>query len=654
MVVCHVDLGGFNPTIVLNLTFILQQENVKVNWHKEYQEILDLSQHDEVAALEKISDLHRRLPHERNVNIVYANLLEKNKKMDEALAVFENMTTIDADVLLRKGLMQFRHDQLQAAIATLKVAHELDPANKMITVNYGYLLQQNGDLPAAQACFERILEQDPNEQDALFRLAWLCAHRGDFKRALALYERIPNQLEAQTTALFYRHYVMPHRPEHISLAAKKLGQAYMAKNKIAPMVFPKQAKDKPLKIGLVSADLRNHVVSYFIESLLKSQAAKQYTWVAYYNNTIDDTMVHQLKKHVQKWHEIKYWHTQRVVEQIRSDEIDVLVDLSGYTSGGRMDVFAAQAAPVQVTWLGYFGTTGLPTMQAIIADPYCVPQNEEYLYSEKVYRMPHTRLCMTAPTGTLDVSDTVRRKGEISITLNLNNKMQGKIPILSTPALKNGYITFASYQNLLKINDEVLKVWAKIANRLPEARWHFQNGRLQEGSQELADFQKKLRHLGFDLNKVTCVANMTRHEYLSHYNQVDIVLDTFPYNGGTTTAEALSMATPTLTLAMAGMIARQGEQMMCAAGLPEWVCHDEQSYVDKAVYWGEPQNFMQLNAIHMNMRSVVEKSPLFNAEQFAHDWCVLIRKIWGDFKGASVSSSPIIINPSMLAVRKRK
>ncbi len=623
-------------------------------WQAEYDSIMAVRHRDDINdVIMRVHHLRIQNPNVRDIEFLYAGVLTQNNQINQAIEIFKQLPQPDAEALSRIGMLYYQLNDMSSALDYLDRAEQLAPNDINILINRGFLLQTNGDTNGARTHFERVLALEPNHQDALFRLAWIEAHDGQFQRALSFYDRIPYHISAQETALFYRHYIMPHHPEQITLAAQKVGKMHSQRHQRYYSNIPKadaaRLPDKPLKIGLVSADLKSHVVGFFIESLLSGKATQQYEWFAYYNHTADDAVSRHLKTKFKAWHEIKYWDLERIINQIRADGVDVLIDLSGYTSGGRLEIFAAQAAPVQASWLGYFGTTGLPEMQAIIADPYCVPENEEFLYTEKVYRMPHTRLCMTAPSAT-EVGRVVTGKLGQPQTPSVSVQPQFHLPIEPTPALKNGYITFGCYQNFLKINDEVLKVWAKIAQRLPESHWHFQNSRFQEGSADLAQFKQKLEQLNFDLSKITFHGSMGRQNYLLNYNEVDVILDTFPYTGGTTTAEALWMATPTITWAMAGMIARQGEQMMCAAGLPDWVCRSESEYIDKAVYWGQPEHFAQLNDLHMKLRGQVAKSPLFNTEQFAADWCALIRKMWRDFCmdnkqdfGLKINAKPILV-----------
>jgi predicted O-linked N-acetylglucosamine transferase (SPINDLY family) len=297
------------------------------------------------------------------------------------------------------------------------------------------------------------------------------------------------------------------------------------------------------------------------------------------------------------------WTDERLAAQIRSDGVDILVDLSGRTAGNRLPVFAAKPAPVQVSWLGYFATTGMPQMDAILADPVCAPESEESLYVEQVVRLPHTRLCMSPPVAA---------------------------PTPSTPpALKNGFITFGCYQTLPKINQSVLAAWAQILSACPNARLRLQAAQFS-GAQQQAQFTNRLRAAAIDVARVDLLGPVSRELYLGSYSEVDILLDTFPYPGGTTTAEALWMGVPTLTLALPGMLGRQGQCMLHNLNLQDWVTHSEAEYIAKAVAWGQggAEVCANLQTLRHQMRTRAAASPLFDAPRFASDWWAALQGLW--------------------------
>lgn len=605
------------------LNKLLNQQNSPPNtppaddrtWVPEYQAIAEMLRNgDTERALQRCETLAAHYPHEReNIPNLCAALLSENRRFQDAIAMWQRIPNWQNKASLQSNIGRTHQlaNQLDLAHNHLSIALQLEPNHLDALVNMGVVLQKLERRQEAIENYQKILSINPHYELARFNLATVYQDELDFQAAYQCYDHLlrenPQYVNALANLIFTQHYVVPYQPEVIFERAKRLGQLYVEKSQSLAIKLPAQNAEKPLHIGLVSADLQTHPVGFFVESLLKSQAAQQLTWSAYANSPTFDALSARLKPVFQNWHHVNTWGDERLIQQIQADGVDILVDLSGLTRGNRIGVFAAQAAPVQINWLGYFGTTGLSTMQAVIADPYCVPPDEENRFVERVWRMPHSRLCLSVPTE--------------------------NVPTNELPALTNGYITFACFQNLPKINDEVLAIWAQIARRLPESRWHFQNLRLGENSQDQEKLAIKLREFGFNMAQVSFRGSVPRAEYFAHHQDIDLILDTFPYCGGTTTSEALWMGVPTLTFAQSGMLARQGEQLLSAAGLPEWVCYHLDDYVERAVYWGQPENWQQLNEIRVNLREKVLQSPLFDAEQFGRDWCDLVRKIWRDACG---------------------
>jgi predicted O-linked N-acetylglucosamine transferase (SPINDLY family) len=360
-------------------------------------------------------------------------------------------------------------------------------------------------------------------------------------------------------------------------------------------------------VGFVSADLRKHPVGFFLRDVLLALASTavasgELTLLAYANHALADELTQDIRPAFAAWHTVDLWNDARLDAQIRSDEIDILVDLSGRTAGNRLQVFAGKPAPVQLSWLGYFATTGLPQMDAILADPVCVPAGEESLYVERVIRLPHTRLCMSPPV----VSE------------------QPEPP----PSLNNGFITFGCFQTLPKINHGVLAAWAQSLNACPQARLRLQAPQFSEVQR--ARFTGRLQAAGIDAGRVDLLGPVSRELYFASYNEVDILLDTFPYPGGTTTAEALWMGVPTLTLAWPGMLGRQGQSMLENVGLHEWVARSEADYVQQAVAWGQggADECEQLQDLRRTLRSQAAQSPLFDSPRFARDWWAALQGLW--------------------------
>ncbi len=539
-------------------------------------------------------------------NLVLAlNDAGRNAEGLQAAKAFLALKPNDANGLEYAAMLAFNGQNFAEADTFQTALLAQQPERADIWLSNAWARRRLKRYAPAEASYLKALALDGQNYDAWYGLAKMRHFQQKYEEACEALARAvalrPDSIEAQSDLVLNRLYILG-QAEQGAAESFRLGDLYAAQADNV-RVYEIRPKDR-LHIGLVSSDLRHHPVGMFAQGLLCSEAAKQFDWTAYANSPVFDKLSETIRPAFQAWHKIDDWSDEQVMAQIASDGIDILIDLNGHTAGHRMGVFAAQAAPVQAAWLGYFATTGLPTMQALIADGYCVPEGEEKLYREKVYRLPHTRLNMRVP--------------ELDIAVN------------ELPALSNGYITFGCFQNLTKLNDNVLKTWAVVAKKYPSAHWRFQTARLTEGSDEQVAFKQKLLDLGFS-DGVLHFHGMSGYEdYLAAHHEVDMVLDSFPFPGGTTTVDALWMGVPTLTLALEGMLSRQGQQLLSAAGLPDWVCSRLDEYLMKAFYWADSAHWAELDTLRQSLRAQVLVSPLYEAETFARDWCDTVKTIWQD------------------------
>ena len=323
---------------------------------------------------------------------------------------------------------------------------------------------------------------------------------------------------------------------------------------------------------------------------------------AYSNRRDEDATSRRLQDHFTVWRTIADHGDEDVANAIRDDRINILIDLSGHTSENRLPVFAWKPAPVQVTWLGYFATTGMAEMDYILADRAGVPHPDDRQFTEAVWYLPQTRLCFTPP----DIA----------------------VPVNELPAKGKGFLSFGCFQNLLKINTDTVRLWAEVLCAIPSSRLVIQypNPNAERAIQRLLG---NFRQCGIAPDRIEFSEPMDREAYLMAYQAIDLILDTFPYPGGTTTCEALWMGVPTVTLAGATMIERQGASLLKAAGLPEFVAENERDFVAIAVSnAGNPE---ALGRLRGSLRDHVLASPLFDAKSFAHDFTNAMWEMWSRY-----------------------
>ena len=573
-----------------------------------------------------------------------ANVLASIGKTDEAMTQLRQAISIKPDYVdayINLGVLLHKQGNLQLAIETYQkilsynsncaaaycnlgsVFSELGKFDEAITVyrqaiesdsnlaeayyNLGNALQIRGKLNEASQAHLQALSIKPHYRDAHNNLGNVYKHQSQLSEAITCYRQAlklkPEYLDAHSNLL----YALSSEPncaqsEYLN-EARQYGEKALALAKPfrSWVTYNKNSTSRRLRVGLVSGDLKSHPVGYFIESILGHLNLAQFELVAYSTKNQEDDLSVRIKSYFSAWNMIDRLSDEEAARKIHEDGIEILIDLAGHTAFNRLPLFAWKPAPMQVSWLGYFASTGLPGMDYLLADPVSVLDLSRSAFTEEICYLPVTRLCFTPPT-----------EGD-------------RIAVSGLPAEKNGYITFGCFQALSKLGDNVLSLWSRIMNALPQTRLRMQNK--QMGCQRTREqLRNRLEQFGIAQERVSLLGHVSRSEYLAAHAEVDFVLDTFPYPGGTTTCEALWMGVPTLTLAGETMLARQGASLLTAAGLPEWVATNADEYVAKAVAFSK--ELTDLSALRQRLRGQVKSSPLFDANRFARDLEAALRKMW--------------------------
>jgi predicted O-linked N-acetylglucosamine transferase (SPINDLY family) len=357
--------------------------------------------------------------------------------------------------------------------------------------------------------------------------------------------------------------------------------------------------DRPLRIGFVSGDFRRHPVGYFLEDVLASLPKTSLQLVAYANQVREDEVTDRLRPHFDFWRNIRSLNDDEAAAQIRADGIDILVDLSGHTKANRLLVFARKPAPVQVTYLGYFTSTGLKSIDYFLVDRWQAPEGEQLYYSETPFRQPGHHLCFTPPR--LD------------------------IPVGPLPALRNGHVTFGNFNILAKMNDAVVASWSEILKAVPGSRLFLKSEQL-DGDDVAASVHARFAAHGISADRLELEGKSPFDEYLASYQRVDIALDPFPYNGGTVTVQALWMGVPVLTLRGDCHVGRNGTSILSALDMPEWVAQDGADYIERATQLAG--GLTALAALRETLRPRLLASSLCDAPRFARDLEAAFREMW--------------------------
>ena len=542
-------------------------------------------------------------------------------RLDDAVACYRRALAIRPDFAeahnnLGNALKDLgRPDE---AVASYRRALAIKPDYADAHSNLGNVLKDLGRLDDAMDSCRRALAIRPNFAEAHNNLGNALTALGRLVEAMASYRRAleinPDLIEAHSNLLFTHNYLSDQSPE-ISLSEARAYGALVARH-ARPYAEWNNVPDpdRRLRVGWVSGDLGNHPVGYFVEGVLVALAADasgRLELFAYPSAARADSLTERIKACCHGWHSAVGLSDERLAERIRNDGIDILIDLSGHTAHNRLPMFAWKPAPVQVSWLGYFATTGVAEIDYLIADPWTLPDAEEIYFTEKIWRLPETRLCFTAP----DVN----------------------VPVSPLPALANGYVTFGCFNNLIKMNDAVVALWARVLQAVEGSRLFLKAKQLDEASVRQGIIDRFAIH-GIDGGRLILEGKSPRAQYLAAYNRVDIGLDPFPFTGGTTSAESLWMGVPVLTLAGNRFVSRQGVGLMANAGLSDWIAADADDYVARAVlYAGDPQ---RLSGLRDGLRQQVLDSPIFDAPRFARHFEAALRDMWTQWCARQPGQSP--------------
>ncbi|MCF8198586.1 MAG: tetratricopeptide repeat protein [Sulfuritalea sp.] len=532
-------------------------------------------------------------------------ILNKQGRLAEAESCYRKALALSpgyAEALNNLGIVLKTQGRLEEVEDTYRRAINARPGYVNAYKNLGAFLTDQGRFAEAEAIHRRLLEFDAMNPQTHNHLGCSLVNQGRSGEAIASFrsamEFKPDYLSAHSNLLFALNYGSDNSGSSMLEEANRYGRTVTELAKAPFSAWKCTAPPERLRVGLVSGDFRMHPVGYFLDNVLAHIKKSRVDLIAYPTGGLEDAMTASMRKHFLEWKPIVDLDNEAAAHLIHADGIHILIDLSGHTTDNRLPVFGWKPAPVQASWLGYFATTGVTQIDYLLATRIEVPDSNHHQFTESICYLPETRLCFTAP--------------------------KSEIPVSGLPALGGGGVTFGCFQKMSKVGDQVLDIWARILSALPDARLRIQCS--DPGDVARKHLSKRLQRFGIDSERVTIHAVVSRESYLAAHAEVDIILDTFPYPGGTTTCEALWMGVPTLTLAGNTMVERQGASFLTVAGLPDWIASNKTEYVDKAI--AAAQSLQKLADLRSRLRQQVLRSPLFDAPRFASQLEDALWQIW--------------------------
>jgi len=516
------------------------------------------------------------------------NLDQAEKYLKKALELSPKEVT----AMNNLGLVYEARFEHAKAVDTFKKALKLKSDYVPALINIALSLNRLGKQSEAINYAKQGLAQEPTNKSLLINIAVIYQAVGDIQRSvdanLNVLEKDAENMLAYNN-LFYSLSITEEYSQ--SFFKTKLEEFGATLSKMAYFQYEnwkRQSNHAVFRIGFVSADFFDHPVGSFLLNVIQNINKQKFELIAYTNNAHVDEMTVALKQHFQEWYSIVGLSDQESAKKIYYDQIDLLIDLSGHTSGNRLPMFAYKPAPVQMTWLGYWDSTGVEQMDYILLDEMSAPTEIMDQFTEQIQYIPETRFCYSPPRIELAVNEL--------------------------PAKKNGYITFGAYHNYAKVTDNVIIVWASILRAIPNARLRWQTKAFHD-KQIVEKTYQKFFDLGVSQYRIELVGFMTRKAYLESYHQVDCILDCFPFSACTTTCDALWMGVPTLTFPSHRLGGRQGASLMNAVGLSNWIANDKSEFVIKAVELS--MDIDGLSIIRSQLRQQLFNSTLGNGKKFA-------------------------------------
>jgi predicted O-linked N-acetylglucosamine transferase (SPINDLY family) len=482
---------------------------------------------------------------------------------------------------------------------------ELMPNNHVAFNNLARALLENGKRRESLIASKISIEIMPDYVDGLMTVGNALMALGETVKALEFTRNatklVPGDSSIHTNLLYTMNFLAEVKQEDIYRESLRWGKRH-ADSKISRRPHLNSPNiGKKLRIGYVSGDFKIHPVSYHLIPVIEHHDRNNFEIYLYNTSNTSDEMTEWFQQHADHWRDVVRTPDHNLEEMIRVDGIDILVDLAGHTAFNRLGLFALKPAPVQASWIGYFNTTGMKAMDYLISDEITIPKGEERWIAEKVIRLPDGRFCYSPPPNM-----------QMAVDYEL-------------PALKNGFVTFGSFNRLAKITRQTISLWSSALNAVQGSRLIIKTGAFKERSvaERIAGLFKEY---GVESYRLDLRDDSSHLQMLEQYADIDIALDTFPFNGGATTCEALWMGVPVVTLSGHTPISRQSASLLASCGLAGFVAYNTDEFISKVNNLAT--DLESLASLRSAMREKITRSLLCDGRLFAANLESAYRDMW--------------------------
>lgn len=585
-----VKIDSNNPALHLNLGNVLKEEGKLELAIASYQRALQLNP--------QLAQAHN------NLGLIY----QHGGRLANAVDCFRKAVELQpdsAEIQNNAGNVLADVGQLDDAVDRFRRALKLKPDYAEAYNNLSNVLLTQGKLEEAITCCQRALELKPDFANALNNLGNALKAQGSIQEALSCFrlavELSPEDAEAHSNLLLSMQYSEEATLPTLLEAHRKFDAQYTAI--LRPSVPPLFVSGNALRLGFVSADLGRHPVGNLAIRVFENLRDLNVETVCYSDRQAKDDLTQRFQQSATQWRDTVGLSDAALAEQIQDDRIDILFDLAGHTAHNRLLTFARKPAPIQITWIGYEGTTGLSSMDYLIADQYLIPAESEQFYCEKILRMPESYVCYEPP--------------------------QNSPPVGAPPLEQSKHVTFGSFNNLAKLTSQVIRVWSQILNRVQDARLVLKYRGLGDESVRNRFYEAFGSH-GITSDRIDLLPSTGYDDYLSAFHQLDFALDPFPFNGGATTCETLWMGVPIITCPGQTFPSRHSYSYLSTIGVTETIASNMDHYIDLAVELAH--DTARLRALRAGLRGRMADSPLCDGKRFASNFIALLKNLHGEPK----------------------
>ncbi|MBF0357581.1 MAG: tetratricopeptide repeat protein [Magnetococcales bacterium] len=564
--------------------------------HCNFQEAISIYQNlitiepDNAEAYFQLGNCNKELGNFQKAVLSYQSAIAINCNYVEAFSNLAAVQNEQGDVL--------------AATASCKKAISINPNYANAYINLGFALQKQGRLEEASISVRKAISLQSDNARFYYNMGVVLSDQGEIEDAVANYKKAlsirADDAGSFGNLLLAMQYLPGQSLENLLLIHQKWADTFYGKSSLPLSSYDNiVSEDRKLRIGLVSPDFGEHPIGYFLLGFIEHYPTKELE-ITCYSARMPDDMTRRFMECSDHWVETRLIDDEQLENRIRDDKIDILIDLSGHTSLNKLPLFARKPAPIQITWAGYVGTTGLPEMDWLIADSHHIAHGEEIYYSEKIIRLPDSWLCYSPPEN---------------VPIFLKTKTTGD----------GDRFVLGNFGSSKKINEQMLDAWSRILKECPQSDLLliYKNMDNPTNVKRILNFFDKA---GIDVERITIEGWLPHKELLARYNSVDLALDTLPYSGGITTMEALWMGVPVVTARGKTFAGRHSTSMLRTLGLQQLVTDDLDGYSKLVI--NLVNNQKQLQIIRDGLRDRLLNSPLCDYEKFSVDLTLELRKVW--------------------------